>query len=313
MHVRRNQLEYEDDLVRLTLIYFLECGLLGNESQVHINLDYLSMIENLDYFNEYSWGLVSYNDTLTSLYKALNLHHGKLNKSSTYSLSGVPLAFQYDELKSQIQALNIKIDGMTSDLGNFQLDSMHEFQSIHKTMLEMFDYIKHEYHPAEHATHSNDVNEDAIVCADFENRDLIITTETQENSKNALSPPTNFDPKRPPPNELEMKFFTYMTFSDDVILNYNLCDKFDNLSRYALQLVDIEERRILMHFESENLNLQLSVVKYNDNEVMELIPSKVVYHKTRIKKPKKTNKVIVCSFYRNLGAIEEYITRIREV
>ncbi|KAF3445163.1 hypothetical protein FNV43_RR14856 [Rhamnella rubrinervis] len=45
-----------------------------------------------------------------------------------------------------------------------------------------------------------------------------------------------------------------------------------------------------MHFESENLNLQLSVVKYDDSVVIKLIPSKVVYHETRIKKLGKTIK-----------------------
>ncbi|KAF3454950.1 hypothetical protein FNV43_RR05398 [Rhamnella rubrinervis] len=133
---------------------------------------------------------VSYNATLISLHKALDLHQGELNKSSTYSLGGFPLAFQlyvigrirplnadeksvyklnedlpiapfqekrartnidmereeyayfyqqntsnlgatsiedvgqpshsshnYDELKSCIETLGIKIDGVTNDLG----------------------------------------------------------------------------------------------------------------------------------------------------------------------------------------------------
>ncbi|KAF3448886.1 hypothetical protein FNV43_RR09602 [Rhamnella rubrinervis] len=128
------------------------------------------MVEDLNYFNQYSWGLVSYNATLISLHKALDLHHGELNKSSTYSLGGFPLAFRetsiedvgqpshssynYDELKSCIEALGIKIDGVAndlgtkidgvaSDLGNFRLESMCQYQSIHNTMGEMFDYIKH--------------------------------------------------------------------------------------------------------------------------------------------------------------------------
>ncbi|KAF3443166.1 hypothetical protein FNV43_RR12847 [Rhamnella rubrinervis] len=108
INIRRSELEYEDDFVRLALIYFFECDLLGKESQ-------------------------------------------------------------YDKLKSYMQALDIKIDGVTNDLGNFRLDSMHkidgvaddldsfrlnsmrEFQSIHNTMREMFDYIKHD------ATHNDDV------------------------------------------------------------------------------------------------------------------------------------------------------------
>ncbi|KAF3438283.1 hypothetical protein FNV43_RR21044 [Rhamnella rubrinervis] len=78
----------------------------------------------------------------------------------------------YDELKSHIQYLDIKIDGVTNDLGNFLLDSMREFQSIHETMHQMLYYIKHEYHPTEHATHNDDVNKDAAMGGDFETRDL---------------------------------------------------------------------------------------------------------------------------------------------
>ncbi|KAF3440778.1 hypothetical protein FNV43_RR19064 [Rhamnella rubrinervis] len=208
INVRRNQLEYEDDFMRLALIYFLECGLLGKESQVRINLDYLSMVEDLNFFNQYSWGLVSYNATLRSLQKALDLHRGELNKSSTYSLGGFPLAFQHDELKSYMEALNIKVDNVANDLydfrldsmrkidcvandlGSFRLESMREFQSIHNTMREMFDYIKHR----------------------------------QLNLTGSLLPPADFNPKRAPPDELEMKLLTYMTSSDDVTLDYNVCD-----------------------------------------------------------------------------------------
>ncbi|KAF3449598.1 hypothetical protein FNV43_RR10328 [Rhamnella rubrinervis] len=308
MHIKQNRLEYEDDFVRLALIYFLECGLLGKESQVCINLDYLSMVEDLNYFNQYSWGLVSYNATLISLHKALDLHHGELNKSSTYSLGGFPLAFQlyiigrlrplnadeesvykltedlpiaslqrkrartsidmereeyayfyqqntsnlgetsiedvgqpshssynYDELKSCIEALGIKIDGVAndlgtkidgvaSDLGNFRLESMCQYQSIHNTMGEMFDYIKHAYHGTNHATHTNDVNEDMMVHENFETRNVITATERQLNLTTSMPPPTDFNPKKSPPNEVQIKFLTYLTSDDDVTLDYNVCD-----------------------------------------------------------------------------------------
>ncbi|KAF3449118.1 hypothetical protein FNV43_RR09842 [Rhamnella rubrinervis] len=298
MHIKQNRLEYEDDFVRLALIYFLECGVLGKKSQVCINLDYLSMVEDLNYFNQYSWGLVSYNATLISLHKALDLHHGELNKSSTYSLGGFPLAFQvwgyetiplmgklfatkvdnsypricnwkaeriykfqdvakmifesggetsiedvgqpshssynYDELKSCIEALGIKIDGVAndlgtkidgvaSDLGNFRLESMCQYQSIHNTMGEMFDYIKHAYHGTNHATHTDDVNEDMMVHENFETRNVITAAERQLNLTTSMPPPTDFNPKDLP-NEVQIKFLTYLTSNDDVTLDYNVCD-----------------------------------------------------------------------------------------
>ncbi|KAF3432003.1 hypothetical protein FNV43_RR26740 [Rhamnella rubrinervis] len=85
-----------------------------------------------------------------------------------------------------------KIDGVTNDLDNFRLIQC-EFQSIHNTMREMFDYIKHDYHP-KHATHSDDVNEDPIVHENFETRDVITTIETELNLIASL-PPTYFNQK----------------------------------------------------------------------------------------------------------------------
>ncbi|KAF3433592.1 hypothetical protein FNV43_RR24694 [Rhamnella rubrinervis] len=275
MHIKQNRLEYEDDFVRLALIYFLECGLLGKESQVCMNLDYLSMLEDLNYFNQYSWGLVSYNATLISLHKALDLHHEELNKSSTYSLGDFPLAFQvwgyetislmgkifttkvdnsypricnwkaeriykfqnvakmifesdeYDELKSCIEALGIKIDGVAndlgtkidgvaSDLGNFRLESMCVNTNQFTTQWA--------YHGTNHATHTDDVNEDTMVHGNFETCNVITTIERQLNLTTSMPPPTDFNPKRSPPNELKIKFLTYLTSGDDVTLDYNVCD-----------------------------------------------------------------------------------------
>ena len=41
------------DLVRLGLLYYLECALLGKESQCTIDMEHFSMVEDLDYFNQY--------------------------------------------------------------------------------------------------------------------------------------------------------------------------------------------------------------------------------------------------------------------
>ena len=89
-----NNLDRRDDLVKLSLLYFLECGLIGKESQSTIDDEHFSMVEDLDYFNQYAWGLESYKATIISLHKVLRLHNGQLNASSTYSLCGFPMAFQ---------------------------------------------------------------------------------------------------------------------------------------------------------------------------------------------------------------------------
>ncbi|KAF3445910.1 hypothetical protein FNV43_RR11087 [Rhamnella rubrinervis] len=82
-----SKLEDKDDMVRLTLIYFLECGLLDKKSQVSIDIQHLSMTEDLEYFNEYAWGLESYNATISSMHRVLPLHDAELNESATYSLT----------------------------------------------------------------------------------------------------------------------------------------------------------------------------------------------------------------------------------
>ncbi|KAF3455632.1 hypothetical protein FNV43_RR00269 [Rhamnella rubrinervis] len=222
MHIKQNRLEYEDDFVRLALIYFLECGLLGKESQVCINLDYLSILEDLNYFNQYSWGLVSYNATLISLHKALDLHHGELNKSSTYSLCGFPLAFQvwgYEtiplmgkifatKVDNSYPRICIKIDGVANDLGT-KIDGVASDLGL-------------SWHQSCH-TH-DDVNEDMMVHGNFETCNVITTTERQLNLTTSMPPPTDFNPKRSPPNEVQIKFLTYLTSDDDVTLDYNVCD-----------------------------------------------------------------------------------------
>ena len=57
VELRIDDLKQPYDLVRLSLLYFLEFGLLGNESQSTIDNEHYSMVEDL---NQYSWGLDSY-------------------------------------------------------------------------------------------------------------------------------------------------------------------------------------------------------------------------------------------------------------
>ena len=88
------EFEEENDLLKLGLLYFLECGILGKDSEKFIDIEHLSMVDNLDYFNSYPWGITSYNMTIHSLHKAFRHRDGATNTSNTYSLSGFPLAFQ---------------------------------------------------------------------------------------------------------------------------------------------------------------------------------------------------------------------------
>ena len=91
--LRIKDLEEEDDLVKLCLLYFLECGVLCGNHKSSINMDHFSMVEDLAYFNQHPWGLESYQLLMESLHKAFKKDDA-LNNSSTYTLCGMPLAFQ---------------------------------------------------------------------------------------------------------------------------------------------------------------------------------------------------------------------------
>ncbi|CAL2229921.1 unnamed protein product [Prunus armeniaca] len=60
----------EDDIYKLALIYFAELVVLGKDKHVNINLNYLNLVEDLDAFNRYPCGLVSFDKTQDNLFSA---------------------------------------------------------------------------------------------------------------------------------------------------------------------------------------------------------------------------------------------------
>lgn len=80
----------EDDTVavKIALVYVLERVLMGNLARTKIAKERLRLVDNLDEFNKYPWGTVSYKKTIESLQKA-----GR-TKQCRYSLCGFPYAFQ---------------------------------------------------------------------------------------------------------------------------------------------------------------------------------------------------------------------------
>ncbi|CAL2240348.1 unnamed protein product [Prunus armeniaca] len=53
----------EDDVYKLALVYFAELVVLGRDKHLNINLNYLTLVEDLDAFNRFPWGLVSFDKT----------------------------------------------------------------------------------------------------------------------------------------------------------------------------------------------------------------------------------------------------------
>ncbi|KAF3455245.1 hypothetical protein FNV43_RR05693 [Rhamnella rubrinervis] len=80
----------DDDMVKLSLLYIMECGILEKESHNNIKMDHVSLVEDLHTFNTYPWGKEAWEATKNALYKALDKH----KFSRTYSLGRCPLTFQ---------------------------------------------------------------------------------------------------------------------------------------------------------------------------------------------------------------------------
>ncbi|CAL2277135.1 unnamed protein product [Prunus armeniaca] len=60
----------EDDVYKLALVYFAELVVLGRDKHLNINLNYLTLVEDLDAFNRFPWGSVSFDKTQDSLFSA---------------------------------------------------------------------------------------------------------------------------------------------------------------------------------------------------------------------------------------------------
>ncbi|KAF3441103.1 hypothetical protein FNV43_RR15013 [Rhamnella rubrinervis] len=147
-----------------------------------------------------------------------------------------------------------------NDFNQFKVESMQEFKSMNETIRTMFDFIKKGHYHSNHEAiildatklpvdedneclhHQLSVNEgDSEVqyitpskvphCeprlkkrADKIKSPFIVTTRIQEELKNTLPPPDNFDPKRTVPTEITSKIFNYLIEGEDVYLDYGICD-----------------------------------------------------------------------------------------
>ncbi|CAL2270125.1 unnamed protein product [Prunus armeniaca] len=58
----------EDDIYKLAFVYFAELVVLGRDKHLNINLNYLTLVEDLDAFNMYLWGSVSFDKTQDGLF-----------------------------------------------------------------------------------------------------------------------------------------------------------------------------------------------------------------------------------------------------
>ncbi|KAF3455755.1 hypothetical protein FNV43_RR00397 [Rhamnella rubrinervis] len=80
----------DHDMLRLALLFFLETVVLSKEAPTPVRVDHIDMLDDLDYFNSYPWGTVSYHITVRSM---RGCPARRANNSHTYTLIGFPLAF----------------------------------------------------------------------------------------------------------------------------------------------------------------------------------------------------------------------------
>ncbi|XP_038719949.1 uncharacterized protein LOC120012579 [Tripterygium wilfordii] len=88
----------EEDVLKLALVYFLESVLLPRERSRNIDIQWLQLVDNVNVFNKYPWGSVSYARTAKSLASVMVGRAEKFKKRSTkmekYSIYGFPLVLQ---------------------------------------------------------------------------------------------------------------------------------------------------------------------------------------------------------------------------
>jgi hypothetical protein len=93
----------DEDVVKLALFYVLERFFMGRDKRRLINLDWLSLVDDMEQFNAYPWGSISYTETLDGLQSALRgrLDGYKKRKAikpshdiEKYHLKGCPYVFQ---------------------------------------------------------------------------------------------------------------------------------------------------------------------------------------------------------------------------
>lgn len=84
-----------EDKYKIGLVYILEMVLLPKESYTYINLEHLSIVDDLEAFNSYSWGRKAFGhkiDVFTRDWKSLVKSYLINNEKYPYSIYGFPLA-----------------------------------------------------------------------------------------------------------------------------------------------------------------------------------------------------------------------------
>ncbi|PON95539.1 hypothetical protein TorRG33x02_086850 [Trema orientale] len=121
----------DEDAVKLAQLLVVECVLLSKRPKAVLDDYIMRLVDDQDRFNDYSWGLRSYNDTIGYLHKAIKFKTPNECNSVTYELCGFPLVFQPhldDLLTSIFDSKELEVhtfDDKTVDEPNLQVLERH--------------------------------------------------------------------------------------------------------------------------------------------------------------------------------------------
>ncbi|GMN74592.1 hypothetical protein TIFTF001_055822 [Ficus carica] len=98
LQISNAKFDNDDDAVKLSLLYILFCIPLSNASSVKIDPTFFSLADNLDVFNDFSWGVIAWEATRAAIcnivenrMSSTRLPKTKFDKAR-YSISGFPHA-----------------------------------------------------------------------------------------------------------------------------------------------------------------------------------------------------------------------------
>ncbi|GMN54172.1 hypothetical protein TIFTF001_023288 [Ficus carica] len=109
----------DDDAVKLSLLYMIFCIPLSNANFVKIDPKFLTLADNLDYFNNFPWGVLSWEATRAAICNTvenkMSSKRRSLKKSNKvhYSIAGFPhalLVWAYETLPSIVAKFTTKYD-----------------------------------------------------------------------------------------------------------------------------------------------------------------------------------------------------------
>ncbi|KAI3865554.1 hypothetical protein MKW98_000005 [Papaver atlanticum] len=93
-----NQLKNSKDKVKLGLVYIAEAVIMGHRSRWSVNEGLFFLVDNLEEFNRYPWGKLSYKETINSLVRLSEKKNVSKSKhilgKVSHHLHGFPLVFQ---------------------------------------------------------------------------------------------------------------------------------------------------------------------------------------------------------------------------